>query len=193
MTASEPVRRPLDLGAFDHVRDAGLRLLLEHWLARRGDRVAPLRAAIDPAQLGPILASVWLCDFLPAERRFRMRLSGEEINQLYGRNISQCYFEDIVAPAMLADMLRRYRRVVEEPAIMHCGGHIYLASDRSVVGERLVLPLSDDGGAITHVIGASMFGTTSRNRDDPITRESMIDTFTALVEPAAAVVQVLPR
>src|ERR1700752_622504 len=107
---------------------------------------------------------------MPAERRFRMRLAGEEINRLYGRNINQCHFEDIIAPPLLHDVMRRYRRVVEEPAVLHCGGHIYLASDRSAVGERLVLPLTDEGGEIMHVIGASVYRADFRLGDGPITR-----------------------
>jgi hypothetical protein len=180
MTATPLGRRPLDLDAFAHVKDERLRRLLRHWLERRGDGLAPIRSAIDPTAVAPILSSIWLCDYLPADRRFRMRLAGEEINDLYGRNITQCYFEEIIAPALLADVLRRYRRVVEEPAILLCSGHIYLASNRSEVGERLVLPLSDDSGAIMHVIGASVYRMELKLGEGPITRESMTETFTPL-------------
>ena len=155
--------------------------MLSYWLKSRGDALAPRRTDIDPTAIGPILASVWLCDYLPEERRFRMRLAGEDINLLYGRNITQCYFEEIIAPPLLADVVRRYRRVVEEPAILHCGGHIYLATQRSDVGERLVLPLAGDDGALTHVIGASVYAAPDpRNRAGPIMRESMAETFTPL-------------
>lgn len=183
MTATRVARR-LDLDAFGHVTDERLRRLLQHWLDQRDDGIAPLRAAIDPAAIKPILASVWMCDFVPTERRFRMRLAGEEINRLYGRNINQCHFEDIIAPPLLDDVMRRYRRVVEEPAVLHCGGHIYLASDRSEVGERLVLPLADEGGAIMHVIGASVYRADFRLGEGPITRESMVETFTPLAVPS---------
>jgi hypothetical protein len=181
MSAIRPSRRPLDLQDFAHVKDERLRRLLAHWLERRGDDLAPLRTAIDPTAIAPILSSVWISDFLPAERRFRMRLAGEEINHLYGRNITHAYFEDIIAPTMLADVTRRYLRIVEEPAVMHCGGHIYLASERSQVGERVVLPLADDTGALTHVIGASIFRTDRLFFEGPIVRESMVETFTSLV------------
>lgn len=176
--------RPLDLDAFGHVKDERLRRLLRHWLERRGERLAPARSAIDPTAIGPILSSVWMCDYLPAERRFRMRLAGEEINRLYGRNVTQCSFEEIIAPALLADVTRRYRRVVEEPAILHCGGNIYLASNRSEVGERLVLPLSDDSGAILHAIGASVYRMELKLGEGPITRETMTETFTPLAARA---------
>jgi hypothetical protein len=186
MTATPVGSRPLDLESFGHVKDGRLRRLLRHWLERRGGGVAPRRSAIDPTAIGPILSSVWMCDYEPADRRFRMRLAGEDINRLYGRNVTQCYFEEIIAPALFSDLVERYRRVVEEPAIMHCGGHIYLASDRSEVGERLVLPLADDSGAIRHVIGASVYRMELKAGEGPIMRDTMTNTFTPLTTTAGA-------
>jgi hypothetical protein len=185
-TATPRGGRPLDLDALAHVKDERLRRLLRHWLERRGDRLAPLRSAIDPTAIGPILSSVWMCDYLPADRSFRMRLAGEDINRLYGRNVTQCSFEEIIAQPLLTELLRRYRRVVEEPAILHCGGNIYLASNRSEVGERLVLPLCDDSGAIRHAIGASVYRMELKVGEGPITRESMTETFTPLATTAGA-------
>jgi hypothetical protein len=184
MTATPVGSRPLDLDSFAHVKDERLRRLLRHWLECRGSGLAPRRSAIDPTAIAPILSSIWLCDYEPADRRFRMRLAGEDINRLYGRNVTQCYFEEIIAPALFSDVMQRYRRVVEEPSIMHCGGHIYLASNRSEVGERLVLPLADDSGAIMHVIGASVYRMELKAGEGPITREKMINTFTPLATTA---------
>ena len=187
MSATPVGSRPVELDAFAHVKDERLRRLLRHWLEQRGDGLTPMRSAIDPTAIAPILSSIWLCDFLPADRRFRMRLAGEEINQLYGRNVTQCSFEEIIAPALLDDVMRRYRRVVEEPAILHCSGHVYLASDRSDVGERLVLPLSDDSGAVLHMIGATVYRLELKLGEGPITRESMNETFTPLATTAGAI------
>jgi len=172
--------RPVELDAFAHVKDERLRRLLKHWMACRGDALVPKRSVIDPTAISPILASVWMCDYLPEGRRLRMRLVGEDINRLYGRNVTNCMFEEIITPALLPEVLQRYRRCVEEPAVMHNAGNIYLASDRSEVGERLVLPLADDSGAIRHVIGASVYRMELKAGEGPITRESMVNTFTPL-------------
>src|SRR5262245_59986372 len=86
--------RPVELEAFGHVKDERLRRLLQHWIARRAGALLPKRSAIDPTAIGPILASVWMCDYLPDGRRFRMRLVGEDINRLYGRNVTNCMFEE---------------------------------------------------------------------------------------------------
>jgi len=176
--------RPVELDAFGHVKDERLRRLLQHWIARRAGALLPKRSAIDPTAIGPILASVWMCDYLPDGRRFRMRLVGEDINRLYGRNVTNCMFEEIITPTLLPDLMHRYRRVVEDPSIMHCAGNIYLASERSEVGERLVLPLADESGAIRHVIGASVYRMELRAGEGPITRDAMINTFTPLTAGA---------
>lgn len=185
MTETASARR-LTLADFAHVADQRLHMLLGHWLDLRGADLAPRRSAIDPAAIAPLLSGVWMCDYEPAQGRFRMRLAGEDINLLYGRNVSNCDFENVIAPGMLADVVRRYRRIIEEPSIMHCRGHIYMASGRAVVGERLVLPLSDDQGALVHAIGASLFRLNSWAEDGPLADETMAETFTAIAVARAA-------
>jgi hypothetical protein len=175
-------RRELDGAAFPHVQDSRLLLLLNHWLERRGSDAVPLRSAIDPAAIAPALPSIWLCEFLPDEGRFRMRLAGEEINRLYGRNVSRSYFEEIANERFLATVVRRYRRIIEEPAIMHCGGHIYFANDSRVVGERLGLPLRTEDGLISQIIGVSVYDIPHEQVDFEIRNEAMKENFTPLFD-----------
>jgi hypothetical protein len=131
VSTSRP-RREFDAAAFAHLRDGRLQLLLNYWLDLRGGDAIPLRSAVDPAALAPVLPNIWLCEFVPDEDRFRMRLAGEEINKFYGRNISRAYFDEISDDRFRTMMVRRYRRVIEEPSIMHCTGHIYFANESSV-------------------------------------------------------------
>jgi len=175
-------RRELDGAAFPHVRDNRLLLLLNHWLDRRGSDTVPLRSAIDPAAIALALPSIWLCEFLPDEGRFRMRLAGEEINRFYDRNISRSYFEEIADERFLATMVRRYRRILEEPAIMHCGGHIYFANDSRVVGERLGLPLRTEDGMVSQIIGASVYDIPPLQYEFEIKNEAMQENFTPLFD-----------
>lgn len=175
-------RRDLDGTSFSHVQDNRLQLLLGHWLERRGNDTIPLRSAIDPAAIALALPSIWLCEFLPDEGRFRMRLAGEEINRFYGRNVSRSYFEDITDERFLATVVRRYRRIIEDPAVMHCGGHIYFANDSRVVGERLGLPLRMEDGMISQIIGASVYDIPHRQIDFEVKNETMQEHFTPLFD-----------
>jgi hypothetical protein len=172
----------LDDRSFRHVRDARLHLLLGHWLEQRGADAVPRRAAIDPAAIVPVLPYIWLCEYLPEERRFRMRLAGEEINKLYGRNIARSYFEEITDPKIMPATNRRYGRIIEEPAILHCAGRIYFTNSSPVVGERLGLPLRTEDGRTTQIIGASVFDFPPEQYDFNIAGEAMSEIYTPIFD-----------
>src|SRR3546814_1114768 len=69
---------------FPHVVDPKLRGLLVHWLEVRGDRLIPARGDLDPARIAPVLPFIWLCDYECGPDLLRYRLSGEELNTIYG-------------------------------------------------------------------------------------------------------------
>ena len=181
-TSRPPMRREFDGAAFAHLKDQRLQLLLNYWLDLRGSEAIPLRSTLDPTAIAPILPYIWLCEFVPDEERFRMRLAGEEINKFYGRNISRVYFDEIADDRFRTMMVRRYRRVIEEPSIMHCTGHIYFANESRVVGERLGLPLRADDGRVLQVIGVSVYDTPSRQFEFQVKGETMQELFTPVFE-----------
>jgi len=179
---SSRARRDLSRQSMSHLRDTRLHLLLDHWLDRRGEDGVPLRSAIDPSAIVSVLPYIWLCEFNAAEERFRMRLAGEEINKLYGRNISSCYFEEIASPSFLPIMMRRYRRIIEQPAILHCAGLIYFSNSSPVVGERLGLPLRMEDGRITQIIGVSFYDFPLEQYDFGVKGEEMTEIYTPILE-----------
>lgn len=165
---------------FAHVREPFLQLLIQHWLAVRSGQLVPRRGDIDPLRLGSALPYVWICDYVPETQRFRMRLSGEENNRLYGRNIAGRDFEDFIAGESLAVVTRRYRTVISRPAILHCAGAIYTDSGKSVIGERIALPLGDGEDRIVHVIGGCCYRWPAAGDCGPFDRETATETFTPL-------------
>jgi hypothetical protein len=179
---SSRARRDLSRKSMPHLRDMRLHLLMDHWLDRRGGNGVPLRSAIDPSAIVSMLPYIWLCEYNGAEGRFRMRLAGEEINKLYGRNISNCYFEEIASPSFLPVMMRRYRRIIEQPAILHCAGLIYFSNSSPVVGERLGLPLRMGDGRITQIIGVSMYDFPLEQYDFGVQGEEMTEIYTPILE-----------
>src|SRR3546814_9671576 len=60
----------------------------------RADRTLPGRRQIDPAAIAGVLPHVWLCDYEPAGRRFRYRLAGESIADVFGRSLRGLWLEE---------------------------------------------------------------------------------------------------
>ena len=63
---------------------------------------------------------------------------------------------------------------------MYLTGHIYLANESRVVGERLGLPLRAESGAITQIIGASVYDIPPQHFNLQVTDDTMGEQFTPL-------------
>ena len=50
-----------------------------------------------------------------------------------------------------------YQRIVLEPAFLHGAGKVYSRVDRNFTGERIMLPLSEDGTTGDGILGATVY------------------------------------
>lgn len=150
--------------------DPTLRALYRHWLdarsggldARSGGgadltRLLPARRAIDPMAIPAVLPNLFLYTYDAAQDRFYCRLAGEQINDMVGTLCSKRFLDQIFQPPVLQVVQARYRAVVTGPTLLHMHGVVKMANGLKVPGERLVLPLGDDGRAGDALVGASVY------------------------------------
>lgn len=140
------------------LQDLGLRLLYEHWLdlAAAADGLPPVQR-FDPLHLPKLLPNMWILEVEAATRRFRMRLTGENINAIYGRSIAGQYFRDVFQPDDAEIIAARYARALSEPAVFHASGSVYAAGGNLTVGERLGLPMLGREGTTNTLLGATVY------------------------------------
>jgi hypothetical protein len=151
----ERTGRPIDEQGFGHVKHKVLRRLIAYWLDKRLQRIMPSRGDIDPVDIPWALEWIWLCDYQPTDRRFRFRLAGERVNDFWGSSIAGRYLDEIVPKARVGDAGRFYGVASDGPAIVHDVGRLFLQGKVFATGERIILPLSDDGRGVTGLLGAS--------------------------------------
>jgi hypothetical protein len=150
---------------FGHVRDERLRRLVAYWLDRRQGRTMPARRDIDPVDIPAVLPFIWLNDVVPGaapgdELRFRCRLAGEAINAVHRRSVRGLTLEDYVPADDLPVVTEQYTAVARTPLVLHALGRVYHQTRQYIVGERIVLPLSADGGGTADVLlGATVYTT----------------------------------
>jgi len=145
--------------------DVGLRSLYEYWQRLAANAAGlPALPSFDPLQLPRLLPNVWIVEVEPATHRFRMRLTGESINAIYGRNIAGLYFREVSAPADFDRIVRRYSTALGEPAIYHAGESVYAAGGLLSVGERLGLPMVGRSGRTDTLFGATTYRTNLNGR-----------------------------
>lgn len=147
---------------------AGLRALYAYWLelARQADGLPGIQA-FDPLHLPKLLPHIWILEVDPESHRLRMRLAGESINAIYGRNVGGNFFADVFVPEDVPDLVERYRRTLGPPAIYRSTGRVYAAEGRYSMGERVGLPMIGRDGATSTVIGGTVYADRMFDRDHP--------------------------
>ncbi|MCF8470386.1 MAG: PAS domain-containing protein [Parvibaculum sp.] len=139
-------------------RDARLARLYAWWCKKKGDRIAPLRAELDPTELLKVLSIMHLIDVSWEPFGFRHRLIGTELVERMGRDVTGQWVDEKIygtatkdifdGLAAVATEMRPYRR------LSRLDWHA-----RSWLGiEALEMPLLDEEGKVNMILrGASYF------------------------------------
>lgn len=134
-----------------------LRKILAYWLSKKGDRLAPSRGDIDPAEIVQLLPYVGLVDVLRGPLRFRYRLAGTEIVRSYGQELAGRYLDEIDLNGHQSEIIAEYKEVAERGDAA-CATWDYTRHDgRHLRYERLALPLSSDAKTVDMLFGGGVF------------------------------------
>lgn len=132
---------------------APLQSLQSYWQRKKGARVAPSRADIQPEEIPDILPYVMLIDLVgpsvdPGPRRLKYRLIGTEIDRVFGTGMTGRYLEDCDFDGLRALVVADYMSVVIEAAPSWTHWRFRTGQGRLLEYERLALPLSADGSSV---------------------------------------------
>lgn len=126
---------------------AQLPALYAYWDAKRAGRRFPARADIDPLELAPWLANVFLVEIDRSGDgpRFRYRLSGTAVDEIHNQTLTGKTPGDIKTPEVASIVEQQYEEVFASRR-PRCDRLTLLGQDGSYWAyERLILPLSSDG------------------------------------------------
>lgn len=128
-------------------------VLYTYWLKKRGKRLMPSRADIDPVELPPqVLPGMSLVDVVQDDRRYVYRLVGTGEVEARGFDpTGQSVMEGFLAPNK-EDALGCYDRVVATQAALVDPVAFKAIDGRYVTEETIFLPLSDDGANVNKIL-----------------------------------------
>ena len=139
------------------IRSDVLRELLQHWRDAKGSRRMPGWSDLNPALIKPVLPLIWSWKYDRADDRFTGRLVGDRIHKLYGASNAGRTLEDCFPKGYYAAIAPVFRRIVTTPEFLREHGPIYAHLGGACDGERIALPLAEDGEHADGIIGASYF------------------------------------
>jgi hypothetical protein len=166
---------------FDCIVSDELRHVARSWQAVRGGRLMPGWRNIDPVPIGPQLRYVWAWKYDRVAQSFTGRLAGDDIVTIFGRSVHGVRMADYFSPEIYRMFFPWMQRVAVEPAFARGSGLIYRRLGRNFTGERIIMPLADDGIRGDGIIGASFYNPVSgAGLDDGgprLTGEEQVDFF----------------
>ncbi|MFZ2470173.1 PAS domain-containing protein [Parvibaculum sedimenti] len=153
------------------ISNKALRDVAIHWNEARGQRRMPGWSDISPRAIARHLPLIWSWKYDALADVFIGRLAGEEIVQAFGENLRGKTGEEFFKNRGGEVLLARHRRVVTEPAIYHGQGAVFAHARRIVMGERIILPLAEDGEEGDGILGVTIYNFTDAGDDGGTSRE----------------------
>lgn len=153
--------------ALQAISSPSLGEILLYWDSLRRGRLLPGWRDIDPLDLRRHLPIVWAWKYDRAADLFTGRLAGEAIIAVFGESLRNRSLEDFFKNRGYEDIREQFHRVVDEPAIYVGRGAVFDYAGHYGSGERIIMPLADDGRHADGMLGATTYAFASSG--DPAT------------------------
>jgi hypothetical protein len=145
--------------------DPDIKLAFDYWCRKRGERLAPNRADIDPADIAPLLPRVTLVDVSTDPVDFRFRLVGTSLFKIHGAELTNKRALELEPPPYAALIHRLYcdalarRAPVAHRLLIEC-------ETRRSAYLRIILPLSEDNQAVNRLMTVESYADTAQDLRD---------------------------
>jgi hypothetical protein len=150
------------------ISSASLKAVARHWreICDKGhESQLPIWSDIRPAAIKNYLPIVWSYDYDAVADDFIGRLAGGKITRLSNKPFKGARLSEIRPNNKYPRSLIRAKRVVCEPALYRGQGLVYKTEESVGLGERIVLPLRQEGICPAGIFGATDFKSVSDWKD----------------------------
>lgn len=136
----------------DSIQSPQLRQIYEYWLGRAGSDTPPARGDVDPLDLPRLLPQVFLVE-VGKDGRFRYKVVGTRIVEWSSGDATGKYLEDVEILYDIAGIRRDFQSVVDARAPRYDLRDAPWADRDFMRYHRLLAPLADADGRVTHLFG----------------------------------------
>lgn len=137
------------------VRDPRVRLFFDYWKSKCAPGRLPGRGDIEPLEMVAFLPYVILLDVerRAGDWRFRYRLVGTEVVNLFGHDPTGRYLDEAALPQRYPQVHGRLASVVESKRPYYAILPVPLPNRDSVYAEILTVPMASDGVTVDLLLG----------------------------------------
>jgi Uncharacterized protein conserved in bacteria len=139
------------------IRSDSLRQVALHWDYARHGRKMPAWHDIQPAVIVQQLRFIWAYRYSCDSGEFIGRLAGNMIESIFGKSFRGTPMKELYRSFDYERLYDRAKRVVTEPALYRGEGRVFYHIERAGAGERIILPLAEDGLTGDGIMGATIY------------------------------------
>jgi hypothetical protein len=132
--------------------------VFHYWDSKRGSRIMPRRADIDPNELRRHLPGIMLVEVKRDPLDFVYRLVGTREVAARGNDPTGKRVADFWFGANAKDVVANYERVVESRSFLYDLDKFVRPGGRRIQDESLYLPLATDGEEVGQIMVYSFYG-----------------------------------
>jgi hypothetical protein len=136
-------------------QSAALQQILRQWHGARNASRLPTFEQLRLTELSAQIPRMWVYRYDRKTGSFTGRLADDKIANAIGKSFQGLPLDQAHSAQAYLWVHRVLTRVVTEPAIYRSGGNLYRRGERLIPGERIGLPLADDGVNADGVLGVS--------------------------------------
>lgn len=159
-----------------------LQAVAEHWNEARADRALPGWKDLSPKRIAKQLTSIWSYTYNFQGDEFTGRLAGDRIVGIFGKTFRGVPMSQIYPTKDFPKLFDRCKRVINEPSLFHGHGMVFMHLGRPARGERIILPLGDDGMCGDGVLGATVYPTGSSSANSHLDFQEECESWFALTK-----------
>lgn len=126
------------------MRHTATKAVFEQWQRLRGERRAPDRLSLNPAEFGTNLADIFLLE--KSDGAVRFRIAGTRICGLFGEELRGMPFAALFSHDSSADIAEMVATALDDENAVIAGVSALFDDRTSIAGELLLLPLTHETG-----------------------------------------------
>jgi hypothetical protein len=139
------------------IQSSALRAVAQRWHEVRGAKRMPSWTDILATDLSPYLNVLWAYKYDPKTTDFRFELAGNRLRKWGDTTFIGQRFPDLTSLSNFEEARQHMITIVTTPLAFRSSGRLFRVRNYDVTGERIALPLAEDGKTGDGIFGASEY------------------------------------
>jgi len=158
----------------DKIEEEKLKWLYLYWLRLKAGRFPPPRTRLNPVDLRHLLPNIFIIEVDRQADRFRYRLAGQAVEELVQAKLHGRWLDEALISPLREFFDEAFCATAFGHKVQYRRNTLHLAGRPYIRYSRILLPLSEGGNEIDHLLGCILIDTKETRRDPKLVSESEI-------------------